>query len=107
MDHSDNAQCWCFPASNGSHHRSHGTNPDASVWNACAPATFCSCVNNVLNGFWVNPRLTKVFFVTRLTKGGGVVATPPLNFPNPTPYELGFGINGLVLISSNHTYLND
>ena len=56
MDHSDNAQCWCFPASNGSHRRSHRTNPDASVWNACAPATFCSCVNNVLNGFWVNSR---------------------------------------------------
>ena len=54
----------------------------------------------------VNPRLTKVFFVTRLTRGGGC-CNPPLNFPNATPYELGIGINGWVLISSNHTYLND
>ena len=40
----------------------------------------------------VNPRLTKLFFVTRLTKGG-VVATPSLDFPNGTPYEIDFGIN--------------
>ena len=32
-----------------------------------------------------NPRLTKLFFVTR--------ATPSLDFPNRTPYEIGFGIN--------------
>ena len=30
-------------------------------------------------------------FVTRLTKG--VVATPSLDFPNRTPYEIDFGIN--------------
>ena len=41
---------------------------------------------------WFNARLTKLFFVTRLTReGGGVVAT--LDFPNQTPYEIGFGIN--------------
>ena len=40
---------------------------------------------------YVNPRLTKVFFVTRLTRG--VVATSALDFPNQTPYEIGFGIN--------------
>ena len=39
------------------------------------------------------PRLTKPFFVTRLTKGGGVVTTPSLEFPNRTPYEVDFGIN--------------
>ena len=39
----------------------------------------------------LNPRLTKLFFVTRLTKG--VVATPSLNFPNRTPYKIDFGIN--------------
>ena len=39
----------------------------------------------------LNPRLTKLFFVTRLTKG--VVATPSLDFPNRTPYEIDFGIN--------------
>ena len=38
-----------------------------------------------------NPRLTKLFFVTRLTKGG--VTTPSLDFPNRTPYEIDFGIN--------------
>ena len=40
----------------------------------------------------LNPRLTKLFFVTRLTKRG-VVTTPSLDFPNPTPYEINFGIN--------------
>ena len=34
----------------------------------------------------LNPRLTKLFFVTRLTKG--VVATPSLDFPNQTPMKL-------------------
>ena len=38
-----------------------------------------------------NPRLTKLFFVTRFTKG--VVAIPSLDFPNRTPYEISFGIN--------------
>ena len=41
----------------------------------------------------INPRLTKPFFVTRLTKGGGVVTTPSLDFLNRTPYEIDFGIN--------------
>ena len=41
----------------------------------------------------LNPRLTKPYFVTRLTKGGGVVTTPSLDFPNRTPYEVDFGIN--------------
>ena len=40
----------------------------------------------------INPRLTKLFFVTRLTKRG-VVTTPSLDFPNRTPYEIDFGIN--------------
>ena len=40
----------------------------------------------------INPRLTKPFFVTRLTKRG-VVTTPSLDFPNRTPYEIDFGIN--------------
>ena len=40
----------------------------------------------------LNPRLTKLFFVTRLTKKG-VVTTPSLDFPNRTPYETDFGIN--------------
>ena len=39
-----------------------------------------------------NPRLTKPFFVTRLTKRG-VVTTPSLDFPNRTPYDIDFGIN--------------
>ena len=39
----------------------------------------------------INPRLTKLFFVTRLTKG--VVTNPSLDFPNRTPYETDFGIN--------------
>ena len=37
-----------------------------------------------------NPRLTKLF-VTRLTKGGCYDPSP--DFPNRTPYEIGFGIN--------------
>ena len=40
----------------------------------------------------VNPRLTKLFFVTRLTKRG-VVTTPSLDFLNRIPYEIDFGIN--------------
>ena len=39
----------------------------------------------------VNPRLTKLFFVTRLTKGG--CRNPSLDFPNQPPYEIDFGIN--------------
>ena len=39
----------------------------------------------------INPRLTKLFFVTRLSRG--VVATPSLDFPNRTRYEIDFGIN--------------
>ena len=39
-----------------------------------------------------NPRLTKLFFVTRLTGGGGCY-NPSLYFPNRTPYEIDFGIN--------------
>ena len=38
-----------------------------------------------------NPRVTMLFFVTRLTKGG--LLLQPLNFPNQTPYEIDFGIN--------------
>ena len=38
----------------------------------------------------INPRLTKLFFVTRLTRGG---CYNPLNFPNRTLYEIDFGIN--------------
>ena len=41
--------------------------------------------------FGFNPRLTKPFFVTRLTKGG--CYNPSLDFPNRTPYEIDFGIN--------------
>ena len=52
-------------------------------------------IYKILLKYWqnlnnINP-LTKLFFVTRLT--GGVVATPSLDFPNRTPYEIGFGIN--------------
>ena len=49
----------------------------------------------------INPRLTKLFFVTRLTRG--VVATPSIDFPNRTPYEIGFGIHryGMDLLYSN------
>ena len=39
---------------------------------------------------FINPRLTKPFFVTRLTKGGGMLQP---DFPNRTPYEIDFGIN--------------
>ena len=39
----------------------------------------------------LNPRLTKLFFVTHLTKGS--VTTPSLDFPNRTPFEIDFGIN--------------
>ena len=39
----------------------------------------------------INPRLTKLFFVTRLTKGG--CRNPSLDVPNRTPYEIDFGIN--------------
>ena len=38
----------------------------------------------------VNPRLTKLNFETRLTKGG---CYNPLDFPNRTPYEIDFGID--------------
>ena len=38
-----------------------------------------------------NPRLTKLFFVTRLTRG--VVTIPSLDFPNRTPYDIDFGVN--------------
>ena len=42
--------------------------------------------------FWCfNPRLTKLYFVTRLTKGG--CYNPLLDFLNRTPYEIDFGIN--------------
>ena len=44
-----------------------------------------------IKGF-VNPRLTKLFFVTRLTKWG-ILTTPSLDFPNRTPFEIDFGIN--------------
>ena len=46
---------------------------------------------NVQHNFNFNPRLTKPFFVTRLTRG--VVTTPSLDFSNWTPYEVDFGIN--------------
>ena len=40
-----------------------------------------------------NPRLTKLFFVTRLTKGGCYNPLPRFSEPNRTPYEIDFGIN--------------
>ena len=42
---------------------------------------------------YIKPRLTKLFFVTRLTRGGGGCYNPSLDFPNWTPYESDFGIN--------------
>ena len=39
----------------------------------------------------ISPRLTKLFFVTRLTKEG--CYNPSLDFPNRSPYEIDFGIN--------------
>ena len=39
----------------------------------------------------LNPRLTKLFFVTRLTKGG--CYNPSLDFSNWSPYEIDFGID--------------
>ena len=47
-----------------------------------------------------NPRLTKLFFVTRITRG--VVTTSSLDFPNRTPYETDFGTNRLVWTFSIH-----
>ena len=41
---------------------------------------------------FINPRLTKLFFVTRLTKGG-CYNPLPIDFPNRTPYKIDFGIN--------------
>ena len=38
-----------------------------------------------------NPRLTKLFFVTRLTTGGCYNSLP--RFSEPNPYEIDFGIN--------------
>ena len=38
----------------------------------------------------INPRLTKLFFVTRLTKGGCYNPLP--RFFKPNPYEIDFGI---------------
>ena len=35
----------------------------------------------------LNPRLTKLFFVTRLTKKG-LLQPPSLDYPNRTPYEV-------------------
>ena len=50
------------------------------------------CVNRIfLRGFhaWgVNPRPTKLFFVTRLTKGGGLLQPPPLIFQTEPPMKL-------------------
>ena len=56
---------------------------------------------SVFTRFKVNPRLNKLFFVTRLRGGVGVagVATPSLEFRQRTPYELGFDINRQALIS--------
>ena len=52
-----------------------------------------------------NPRLTNLLYCnTSITKRGGVVTTPSLDFRNRTPYELG--INRKVLISI-HTYQNE
>ena len=48
------------------------------------------CTKPVTRSKGLNPRLTKLFFVTRLTSG--VVGTPSLDFPNRTPYEISFGI---------------
>ena len=69
--------------------------------------------------FWqntqFNPRLTNVFFVTRLNKGyvcGGVcvgwvvVATPLIFRATNVSMNFGFGINGYVLVSSNHRHLS-
>ena len=46
---------------------------------------------NVIYFTKFNPRLTKLFFITRLTKG--VSCNPSLDFPNRSPYEINFGIN--------------
>ena len=48
----------------------------------------CEGASNIIGN--INPRLTKLFFVTRLQ--GGVII-PSLDFPNRTPYEIDFGIN--------------
>ena len=62
------------------------------------------CLGKMLRRTMVNP--TKLFSVTCLIKGR-VVTTPSLDFCNPTPYELRFGINRLVFISSIYTYQNE
>ena len=35
----------------------------------------------------------QAIFCNMSNQGGEVVATPSLDFPNRTPYEIGFGIN--------------
>ena len=62
-----------------------GVHDDLKLWPSIA--------HFYLHEVTINPRLTKPFFVTRLTGGGGVVTTPSLDFPNWTPYEIDFGIN--------------
>ena len=57
--------------------------------------SFKQHASNITKNEDISPRLTKLFFVTRLTGGGGVVTTPSLDFPNRTPYEIDFGINSL------------
>ena len=56
---------------------------------------------------YINARLTKLFFVTRLTKGMGIVTTPSKDFPNRTPNEIDFGINRYVWTFSTYTYQNE
>ena len=52
------------------------------IWSIMWGAAFLGMSGKII--YWFNPRLTKLFFVTRLTKG----------FPNRTPYEIDFGISG-------------
>ena len=48
----------------------------------------CLLIYVLLNQMQFNPRLTKLLFVTRLTKGN-----PFPRFSEPNPYEIDFGIN--------------
>ena len=42
---------------------------------------------------FINPRLTELFFVTRLNQGGGGVTTPSIDFRKRNTYELSFDTN--------------
>ena len=41
----------------------------------------------------VNTTLSNQAIFCNMSKQGGIVATPSLDFLNQTPYEIGFGIN--------------